>query len=60
MNIPEPRFEQYQLVTLHWNDKEYATKVIKRLYDLDEGVWMYELQGLKGLYSADSIDFRGD
>jgi|GEM_PF-2810857 len=56
MDIPEPRFEQYDLVTLHWNERIYATKVIKRVHDLDDGVWMYELQGLTGFYSADYID----
>ena len=58
MNIPEPHFEQYQLVTLNWNGEQYTTQIVKRIYDPDKDGWMYEVQGIKGLYCADVIDFK--
>ena len=36
MNIPEPHFDQYQLVTLNWNGEQHTTKIVKRIYDPDK------------------------
>ncbi len=58
MNIPEPHFDQYQLVILHWNGQQHPTQIVKRIYDPDKDEWMYEMRGVKGLYSADVIDFK--
>ncbi len=58
MHIPEPHFDQYQLVILHWNGQQHHSQIVKRIYDPDKDEWMYEVQGIKGLYSADVIDFK--
>lgn len=58
MNIPESHFDKYQLVVLNWNGQQHLTQTVKRIYDPDKDEWMYEVQGIKGLYSASAIDFR--
>lgn len=58
MNIPEPHFDQYELVVLHWNGQQYPTQIVKRIYDPDKDEWMYGVQGVKGLYSADTIALK--
>lgn len=58
MNIPEPDFDQYQLVILHGNGQQHVTQIVKRIYDPDIDEWMYGVQGVEGLYSADAIDFK--
>lgn len=58
MNVPEPRFEQYQSVILHWNGQQHSTQIVKRIYDPDKDEWSYGLKGINGLYYADVIDFK--
>lgn len=43
MKIQKPKFELYQLVTLHWNGHNYPTKIIKRYYDPDLEQWFYQV-----------------
>ena len=58
MNISKPHFEQYQCVTLQWNGEQFDTQIVRRIYDPDKDEWSYEVRGLKGLYSANVIDFK--
>lgn len=37
LQIRAPRFELYELVTLHWNNQERPIKVVRRWLDLDDG-----------------------
>ena len=58
MEIPDPDFDQYELVIVHWEGQQHVTQVVKRIYDPDKNEWQYGVQGLRGLYSADVIDFK--
>ena len=44
ITIPAPKFDQYEFVTLSWNDREHRTKIVRRWLDLDDGngCWWYE------------------
>lgn len=43
MNIPNPKFDLYESVTLHWNESDFSTKITKRLYDPDLEQWFYQV-----------------
>lgn len=45
MKIKDPRFDQYELVTLHWNGEILPRKVVRRWYDLESESWFYQLSG---------------
>lgn len=44
IQVPAPKFEQYESVILHWNSQEYRTKIVRRWFDVDDGdgCWWYE------------------
>ena len=47
IQIRAPKFELYELVTLHWNNQERSTKIVRRWLDIDdggEGYW-YKVAG---------------
>ena len=55
----KPKFELYHLVTLHWNGQERQTKVVKRLFDPDdgaEGYWFYRVNGSQNLYPESVLE----
>ena len=56
IQIPAPSFEQYESVSLHWNDEQYSTRIVRRIYDLEENCWLYEVSGKNGLFSADVLE----
>ena len=60
ITIPAPKFELYQLVTLHWNDEAHPTKVTRRWFDADDGCWHYEttVDQLR-LYPEDVLEASG-
>lgn len=57
ISIPAPQFEQYELVTLHWNDKTHSTKIIRRCFNADCASWEYETTvGQPRLYPEGSLE----
>ena len=59
ISISAPQFEQYQMVTLHWNDEEYPTKIVRRWFDADDGCWSYETTvDQPRLYPEDVLEAR--
>lgn len=60
LTIPAPKFEQYQFVTLHWNGQDLKTKIVSRIYNLDEEIWSYGVSGSSGLYWSQSLSARED
>ncbi|GAC1456914.1 MAG: hypothetical protein NVS2B14_00280 [Chamaesiphon sp.] len=58
IEIPAPRFDQYQFVTLYWNDEVRATKVVRRWYDFDDGYWWYVLNGDDRFYPGSVLEER--
>jgi hypothetical protein len=43
MKVPEPTFELFQEVTLHWNGHDYPQRVVQRLFDPDKEQWFYQI-----------------
>lgn len=58
MKIPKPQFELHELVTLHWNEKQHTTQIVKRLFDPDAEQWSFEVRGLKQLVDASVLSSR--
>lgn len=58
MKTTPPHFELYQAVTLHWNDRAFQTRIVKRLYDPDEGLWSYQVKGSPQLFSVSVLEAR--
>ncbi len=61
IQIRAPRFELYELVTLHWNGQELPTKVVQRWFEIDygdEGHWSYKIAGDKQLYPQGALEPR--
>lgn len=59
ITIPAPKFDLYELVTLHWNDEQRKTRVVARWYNLDAGEWSYEVAGMtKAFYPASALEAR--
>ena len=58
--ITAPKFNQDQLVTLRWNNQERITRVVRRLFDLDDssgGSWWYkDLED--GFYPEGALEAR--
>lgn len=60
ISIPAPKFEQHELVTLHWNKRfSYSTKIVRRLFNIEWGTWHYETTaGQPLLYPEEVIEHR--
>ena len=42
ITIPAPKFEQYQLVIVYWNDQEHVTQTVRRWL-----IWRMVAGGIK-------------
>ncbi|MBD2093559.1 hypothetical protein H6F90_00120 [Trichocoleus sp. FACHB-591] len=58
INIPAPKFEQYELVTLYWNKEQHETRVVERYYNLDKEQWLYKVGDSDDLYTSDVLEPR--
>lgn len=45
IEIPAPRFELYEFLTLYWNEQERTVKVVGRWFNLDDDQWWYGIFG---------------
>lgn len=43
IQIPAPKFELHELVTLHWNGIEYPTRIVEASYRLGSAEWVYQV-----------------
>ncbi|MCG9892886.1 MAG: hypothetical protein MH252_17645 [Thermosynechococcaceae cyanobacterium MS004] len=41
--IPAPRFELYEFVTLHWNGFEYPSRIVEATFRLSAQEWFYQV-----------------
>lgn len=60
IQIPSPKFNQYEKVILFWQGSSFSTKILERNYSLDKGVWIYKLQNFQGWYSGDVISVESE
>ena len=44
IEIPAPKFDHYEFLTLYWNEQERTVKVVGRWFDLTEHLWWYKIQ----------------
>jgi len=59
IEIRAPKFELYEIVHLEWNGKDYKAKITRQLFDNQDGLWLYELNGNnKKLFPEDAISDR--
>lgn len=62
IQVRAPKFELYQMATVYWNEEEHITSIVRRWFDMDdgtEGLWWYELEGLKQLFPESVIKPSG-
>ena len=50
IEIPAPKFDHYEFLTLYWNEQEQTVKVVGRWFDLDDNQWWYKIQDSEMLY----------
>ncbi|MCG9890013.1 MAG: hypothetical protein MH252_02915 [Thermosynechococcaceae cyanobacterium MS004] len=43
IQVPAPRFELHEFVTLHWNDFEYSTRIMEDSFQLRAQEWAYQV-----------------
>jgi hypothetical protein len=43
IKVPAPKFELYELVTLHWNGIEYPTRIVEASFRLSGHEWVYQV-----------------
>jgi hypothetical protein len=43
IQIPAPKFEPYELVTLQWNGVEYKTRIVECSFRLSAQEWVYQV-----------------
>lgn len=55
IEIPAPRFDLYELLTLYWNEQERTVKVVRRWFDLEDNFWWYKIQGSEALYPENAF-----
>jgi hypothetical protein len=58
IDIPAPKFELYELVTLHWNSMASPSKIVARWYELDRQTWWYKIANDEKFYSIDVLEHR--
>lgn len=58
ITIPPPKFEQYEIVTLYWNEEQRKTRVVERYYNLDKEQWLYKVGDSDDLYVGDVLKPR--
>lgn len=61
IEIPAPKFEQYESVLLDWNGRSQKVKSTRRYLDFDFGngepSWLYQLNGFEDLYSETVLEY---
>ena len=55
IEIPAPRFDLYELLTLYWNKQEQTVKVVRRWFNLEDERWWYKIQGTEVLYPENAL-----
>ncbi len=50
IQISAPQFDQYEFLTLYWNEQEQTVKVVRRWFDLEDNQWWYKIQDSEVLY----------
>ena len=61
--IRAPKFELYELVTLHWNKQERRTKIVQRWFNPDDGAngyWFYRVSEDEQFYPEEVLEPRAD
>ena len=58
IDIPAPKFELYELVTLHWNSVTLQSNIVARWYDLDHQTWWYKIANDERFYPVDVLEHR--
>lgn len=59
ISVPAPKFDLYEIVKLHWNERTAQGRVVKRWLDFNEQLWFYELAdiGSERLFPEEALDF---
>ena len=58
-----PKFQLYELVTLHWNSREHRTKIVQRWFNPDDepdGYWFYRVGSNDRFYPESAVSHRQD
>ena len=43
IQIPAPKFELHEFVTLHWDGVEYPTRIVEASFRLSAHEWVYQV-----------------
>jgi hypothetical protein len=43
IQVPAPKFELHEFVTLHWNGFEYPTRIVEAAFRLRTQEWVYQM-----------------
>ena len=63
VQIRAPRFELYELVTLHSNNQERHTKIVQRWFNPDDGTngyWFYRVSEDDKFYPEEALELLDD
>ncbi|NJR63787.1 MAG: hypothetical protein HC769_36505 [Cyanobacteria bacterium CRU_2_1] len=63
LEVPAPKFDLYELVTLYWNNREQPTRIVQRWLNIDEsdqGGWWYKVAEDEQLYPESVFAPRDD
>jgi len=63
IQVRAPKFELYELVTLHWNSEQRRTKIVQRWFNPDDGTnghWFYKVSEDGKFYPEEVLEPRAD
>lgn len=60
VEIPAPKFDQYEDIWLLFQGQTHPSRVVKRMYDIDAGCWYYQVPNSKLWFIEDDLSHRLD
>lgn len=60
IEILAPRFELHELITLHWNGEQVASRITCRRFDPDKALWIYGVDGSMAMYIDSQLSPRAE
>jgi hypothetical protein len=59
ISVRAPKFDLYEIVSLHWNDRTGQGRIVKRWLDFNDELWFYQLDGIGSsrLCPEDALEF---
>ena len=55
VQVPAPKFEMHEFVTLHWNSMKYPTRIVQCWFRLSSQEWWYQIAQVSNELDTDRL-----